>query len=135
MGRLWFQGPNWLGSPDKWPLQPEVCETSEIVVETVKPKVENQMLAQKKKKDLTVDKVLHRYSSYWKLLRVTAYVKQFVNNCTKTKKQTAPLKTEELQGGERLWITQAQAVRAPKSGVNLERDEDAILRWVSRVPG
>ena len=43
LGRLWFEGPNWLGSPDKWPSQPEVCETSEIVVETVKPKVENQM--------------------------------------------------------------------------------------------
>ena len=55
LGRLWFEGPNWLGSLDKWPLQPEVCETSEIVVETVKPKVENQMLAKEEKKDLIVD--------------------------------------------------------------------------------
>ena len=44
MGRLCFDGPNWLSSPDKWPSPPEVCETSETVVETVKPKLENQML-------------------------------------------------------------------------------------------
>ena len=24
LGRLWCEGPNWLSSPDKWPLQPEV---------------------------------------------------------------------------------------------------------------
>ena len=42
---------------------------------------------------------------------------------------------EELQVAERFWITQAQAVRAPKSDVNLEKDEDGILRCVSRVPG
>ena len=47
LGRLWFEGPNWLGSPDKWPSQP-VCETSKTVVETVKPKLENQ--TQKKKR-------------------------------------------------------------------------------------
>ena len=135
LGRLWFEGPNWLSSPDKWPSQPEVCETSETVAETVKPKLENQMLAKEEKKDLIVDELLHRYSSYWKLLRVTAYVKRFVNNCKETEKQKGPLKTEELQAAERFWITQAQAVRAPKSGVNLERDEDGILRCVSRVPG
>ena len=95
LGRLWFEGPNWLSSPDKWPSQPEVCET---VVETVKPKLENQMLAKEEKKDLMVDKLLHRYSSYWKLLRVTAYVKQFVNNCKKNKGSGLPrYKRSELQ--------------------------------------
>ena len=98
LGRLWFEGPNWLSSPDKWPSQPEVCETSETVAETVKPKLENQMLAKEEKKDLIVDELLHRYSSYWKLLRVTAYVKQFVNNCKKNKGSGLPRhKRSELQ--------------------------------------
>ena len=66
---------------------------------------------------------------------MTAHVKRFVNNCKKTEKQKAPLKTEELQVAERFWITQAQAVRAPKSDVSLEKNEDGILRCVSRVPG
>ena len=36
---------------------------------------------------------------------------------------------------QRFWITQAQAVQAPKSGVNLESNEDGIVRCVGRVPG
>ena len=135
LGRLWFEGPNWLSSPDKWPSHPQVCETSETVVETVKPKFENQLLAKEEEKNLIVDQLLHKYSSYWKLLRVTAHVKRFVNNCKKTEKQKAPLKKEELRVAERFWITQAQAVRAPKSDVSLEKNEHGILRCVSRVPG
>ena len=66
---------------------------------------------------------------------MTAYVERFVNNCKKTEKQKGPLKTEELQVAERFSLIQAQAVRAPKSDVKLEKDEDGILRYVSRVPG
>ena len=102
--------PNWLSSPDKWPSQPEVCETSETVVETVKPKFKSQLIAKEEEKNLIVDQLLHKYSSYWKLLRVTAYVKRFVDNFKKTEKQNGLLKTEELQVAERFWITQAQAV-------------------------
>ena len=43
LGRLWLEGPDWISSPDKWPSQPEVCETSETVVETVKLKFENRL--------------------------------------------------------------------------------------------
>ena len=45
MGELWFQGPSWLSSTDKWPRQPEVSETSETARERVKPKFERQLLA------------------------------------------------------------------------------------------
>ena len=93
LGRLWCEGPNWLSSPDKWQSQPEVCETSETVVETVKPKFDNQLLAKGEEKNRIVDQLLHKYLSYWKLLRVTAHVKRFGNNCKKTEKQKGPLKT------------------------------------------
>ena len=97
--------PNWLSIPDKWLSQPEVCEASETVVETVNPKFENQLLAKEEEKNLTVDQFLHKYSSYWNLLGVTAYVKRFVNNCKKTERKKGTLKTEELQVAERFWIT------------------------------
>ena len=94
--------PNWLSIPDKWLSQPEVCETSETVVETVNPKFENQLLAkEEEEKNLTVDQLLHKYLSYWNLLRVTAYVKRFVHNCKKTETKKGTLKTEELQVAER----------------------------------
>ena len=83
LGRLWFEGPNWLSSPDKWPSHPEVCETSETVVETVKPKFENQLLAKEEEKNLIVDQLLHKYSSYWKLLRVTAHVNDLLTTARK----------------------------------------------------
>ena len=93
--------PNWLSIPDKWLSQPEVRETSETVVETVSPKSENQLLAKEEEKNLTVDQLLHKYLSYWNLLRVTAYVKRFVHNCKKTETKKGALKTEELQVAER----------------------------------
>ena len=93
--------PNSLSIPEKWLSQPEVCETSETVVETVNPKFENQLLAKEEEKNLMVDQLLHKYSSYWKRLRVIAYVKRFVNNCKKTERKKGTLKTEELQVAER----------------------------------
>ena len=83
LGRLWCEGPYWLSSPDMWPSQPEVCETSETVVETVKPKFENQLLAKEEKKNRIVDQLLHKYSSYWKLLRVTAHVNDLLTTARK----------------------------------------------------
>lgn len=97
--------PNWLSIPDKWLSQPEVFETSETVVETVNPKFENQLLAKEEEKNLTVDQLLHKYSSYWNLQRVTACVKRFVHNCKKTERKKGTLKTEELQVAERFWTT------------------------------
>ena len=88
--------PNWLSIPDKWLSQPEVCETSETVVETANPEFESQLLAKEEEKNLTVDQLLHKYLSYWNLLRVTAYVTRFVHNCKKTESKKGTLKTEEL---------------------------------------
>ena len=53
------------------------------------------MLAKEEKKDLIVDEPLHRYSSYWKQLRVTAYVKRFVSNCKKKKQNRETERTTE----------------------------------------
>ena len=78
---------------------------SETVVETVNPKFENQLLAKEEEKNLTVDQLLHKYSSNWNLQRVTACVKRFVHNCKKTERKKGTLKTEELQVAERFWPT------------------------------
>ena len=46
------------------------------------------MLAKEEKTDLIVDKLLHRYSSYWKLLRVTAYASDLFTTAKKKNKET-----------------------------------------------
>ena len=112
-----------------------MCETSDATLETIRPKFERQLLAKEEEKNCIVGQLLHKYSSFWKLLRVTAYVKRFINNCAKTEKQKGPLKIEEFQAAEKFWIAQAQAVRTRKPDVNLLKDEDGIWRCAGRVPG
>ena len=50
----------------------------------MKPKFEKQLLAKEEgEKNVTTDTLLHKYASYWKLLRVTAFVRCFIENCRK----------------------------------------------------
>ena len=136
MGELWFQGPSWLSSTDKWPQQPEVSETSETARERVKPKFERQLLAKEEgEQKVPTDTLLHKYASYWKLLRVTAFVRRFIENCRKVKMPKGPLTTEEFQAAENIWIKQAQSSQPLKSDVGLKKDDEGILRCVGRVRG
>ena len=89
LGELWFKGPSWLSNSDKWPQQPEVLMTYEVEKECLKPRPEKQLLAKKEEKNLIVDQLLHKYASYWKLLRVTAFVTRFIDNCKNTEAEEA----------------------------------------------
>ena len=106
--------------------------TCEVEKECLKSKPEKQLLAKEEEKNLIVDQLLDKYASYWKLLRVTAFVRWLID---KTEQRKGPLQTEEFQVAEKFWITQAQASQAAKSDVNLKKGEDGILRCVGRVPG
>lgn len=134
MGQLWFLGPNWLKNSDEWPQQPEVSDTPETARESVRPTLEKQMLAKEERENETIDALLHKYASYWKLLRVTAFVRRFIYNCRETEKRKGPLAAEEFKEAERIWITQAQASQELKSDVELKKDEEGILRCIGRVP-
>ena len=81
----------------------------------MKPKYEKQILVKETEKTNEIrDSLLSKYASYWKLLRVTAFVKRFINYCKRSKELKAPLMTEELQAAEKFWIIQAQAVQVLK---------------------
>eukprot|EP00794_Sanderia_malayensis_P001857 gene1857-2095_t len=47
LGRLWFNGPDWLHNEDEWPSQPEIAETPEAVCESL-PKKEKQVWRRKR---------------------------------------------------------------------------------------
>ena len=110
----------------------EVLMTCEEEKECLKPKPEKQLLAKEEEKNLIVDQLLDKHASYWKLLRVTAFVRWLID---KTEQRKGPLQREEFQVAEKFWITQVQASQAAKSDVNLKKGEDGILRCVGRVPG
>ena len=102
MGELWFRGPKWLSTQQEWPDQPELTENSEHCKERIKPKHEKQLLVKlKEETNETRDTLLSKYASFWKLLRVTAFLKRFIHNCRNHKKYKGPLMTEELQAAEK----------------------------------
>ncbi|XP_022809717.1 uncharacterized protein LOC111346708 [Stylophora pistillata] len=133
MGNLWFEGTEWLNSPDKQLQQPEVAGTSETARESIKPKLEKQLLAKEEEQNEMTDLLLHKYASYWKLLRVTAFVKRFIDNCRKCEKERGPLTTKEFEAAEKFWITQVQTSQSLKSDVGLRKDGGGIFRCAGRV--
>ena len=87
IGELWFRGPQWPSTQEEWPDQPEVTENSKNCKERIRPKLEKQVLVKvKEERNETRDTLLSKYVSYWKLLRVTAFLKHFIHNCRNHKK-------------------------------------------------
>ena len=104
--KLWWNGPEFLVSGN-YPHQPQMIETEESKAEerqSVLPIAEEEP-------SLSVDNVVPaaNYSSYGKLLRVTALVLRFIR-CLKKKMQpgTQLLHVEEIQKAEELWIKDTQ---------------------------
>ena len=136
LGSLWLNGPEWLKDRDCWPNQPEVKESTETNHERITPKRDTLLQAMELDKPVSdvISSMLDKYSSYWKLLRVTAYIKRFCHNC-RGKRLTGPLSTEEMKAAEQALIIQVQQCEEVKSNVNVEKDDDGVLRYVGRVPG
>ncbi|KAH7953384.1 hypothetical protein HPB49_007633 [Dermacentor silvarum] len=103
---LWWGGPPWLQEDDTHWLT--ISEPSSKVAEcqmeerkvTVMPIVSSPSMA-----ILNVE----NYSSSSRVMRVTAWVRRFVDNCHKKEEKTiAPLLAEEVIGAERYWLAKAQ---------------------------
>ena len=134
---FWLRGPDWLKDPERWPTQPEVCETLEAKQEKVVPKADKLLQAthvQVEQDASLVSAMLTKYSSYWRLLRITAYIKRFCHNC-RGNRMTGPLTTEEMNAAEHTWIMLAQQSEDLTSVANLQGNAQGILRYVGRVPG
>ena len=133
---LWFQGPDWLTNERSWLQQPEVTENTETSQEKVQPKPEKQFLATEIKGEQNgpVDALLFKFSSYQKLLRVTACIKRFIRNCKGGDKRGGLVTTEELQESKDFWIIQAQSSQGLKPDVQLKKGGDGVWRCAGRVP-
>jgi len=122
-----------LSSLDKWPQQPEVAATSETARESVKPKLEKLLFAKEEEQNETTEPLLCNYASYWKLLRGTAFVKRFIDNCRKSEKEKGQLRTKDIEAAEGFWITQVQTSQPLESDVGLKKDKEGIFRCAGRV--
>ncbi|XP_018403065.1 PREDICTED: uncharacterized protein LOC108779991 [Cyphomyrmex costatus] len=98
---LWWHGPTWIIDAKKWPKQILSTQNSEQLefkrtVAVVQVQSEYSLL--------------RRYSSYDKLLRITAYLLRFKENCKQSnRKMTGPLAVNELNQAEIAIIKLVQA--------------------------
>ena len=57
------------------------------------------------------DSLLHR-SSYWRMIRVTAWILRFVNNCLArgrhNRRRSGPLVSEEVEAATNRWVRRVQ---------------------------
>ena len=99
MSKKWFKGPDWITTQDNWPMQPEITETDENIIERISKK-EHLGLVTTDQHDNRVEALLNKLN-YWKLLRMTSFIKRFIYNCMNThSKITGPLITDEILNAE-----------------------------------
>ena len=132
----WLTGPKWLLDEKDWPPQPELktskdthseCKATELVLFNIEREADEW------------DDLLNR-SSYWRTLRVTAWMLRFVSNCRtkgKKKRKIGPLNTDEILNARTRWVKRVQdggqtVIKSP--GWKLEKDpQTEILTCKGRV--
>ena len=130
---LWWNGPDWLGEPTKWPESPEIVQTKESSSELIKPK--EKLFLQKGDENQNWQINLITKFSYWKLLRISAYIFRFANNCKNESKRTGPLTTTEIiQFAEKAWVRIAQLGCDEMKSLSLKKDDSGVFRYHGRVP-
>lgn len=131
---LWFKGPDWLSDVTNRPEQPAILETDEAKSE--RRKNEAMLLME----DVALDTVkrwaedlLDKFT-YWRLLRITSYVKGFIDGCRKTRRD-GPLTKTEITDAENTWVRITQRLSDMTSSLKLATDEDGIVRCYERIQG
>ncbi|XP_053372928.1 uncharacterized protein LOC128546437 [Mercenaria mercenaria] len=113
--RLWMNGPIWLKNDTSFPQgdcklivydscenESESSNSETAVLTSTQSKLPNPSVLE------IID--IQRFSSYRKLLRVTAYVIRFVNNCRNVKKSRGPLESHEINTEARQLIKHVQDI-------------------------
>ncbi|XP_076280087.1 uncharacterized protein LOC143219483 [Lasioglossum baleicum] len=110
---LWWHGPSWLlEDSTEWPLQPQYFTVedqseSKVVLHSVAP--------------APVCELESRFSSWPKLMRVTAYIQRFVRNarCCRRSRQRCflgrALSAREVSDAKNFWLRRIQAIQFPET--------------------
>ena len=102
---LWKHGPTWLTSQTLWPTWNQresfPTESSDVITTLLLEEVLADTTASDQQLLPTIDDGIHQiislcsYSNLTKLIRVTAYVLRFINNCRHSLKQVGALTSEK----------------------------------------
>ena len=126
--RLWWQRPDWLSQePGTWPSRTDwrrknkdLPELRTVVLTIAPPKDE-----------LPHSELIHQYSSYTKLLRITSFCVRFFHNIRKPveERRLSPLlMPQELSRVEVIFLTQSQSRSFPDERDCLQKGKDLSRR-------
>ena len=109
---FWWHGPEWLRGPkEDWPERQEIEETPESTKKLKKAVVSTVKVSDVVSIVNVID--VCRYSSKEKLVRVTAFVLRFAQNCKARIRReggvTGGLTVEEILSAEKSWVQTVQA--------------------------
>ena len=135
---IWWKGPLWLIHKDQWPE--DVTTVPSVESETEARKVK-EVLATTISMESGFEDLIQRFS-YKKVIRITAWIIRFKENCKSTEKRRGPLITEEVCAAKEVWIkrTQEQVAGSSefeqhKSQLRLEMDNRGIYVCYGRLQG
>ena len=134
---LWWDGPEWLATPEHWPADVLNQPTKESQVEA---KLVQKVLAVAVDDNDEIKKVLHKFQLQ-KALRVCAWMRRFAHNCLRSRRASrivGPLTTEETDRQRLFWERQAQQscyIERDRVALNLQPNQEELLECRGRVQG
>ncbi|XP_062533926.1 uncharacterized protein LOC134202938, partial [Armigeres subalbatus] len=118
---LWWEGPEW----DDSPLEPEVKQPTAAEVAVIEKERRKQISVQSFVviTSEVVDQLIHRYSSFSKLVRITAWIIRFITNCQRSNEahQCGPLTVTEQEAAKVILIRYTQQMEYPAEIQALEQ--------------
>ena len=138
---LWKKGPCWLSDSRDWP--------TDIVTDATKEsESESQIIKDIMKLAVSreIDQLDHMFNklTFWKAIRVTAWIVRFVRNCrVKRNQRTAgPLRTMETNEQKKFWLRRAQQdcketdeFKEDQQRLNLQLNKEKLYECRGRLQG
>ena len=140
MPNLWLKRPEWLAGPESWPAE-ILTEPSEETEAEAKLTKEVLGTIAETKDDLGESLNKH---SFWKTMRVTAWIMCFVQNCKQKKPErlAGPLTTSETDKAVHWWVKRAQEsnmgtekFKQDQLSLNLQKNSEGVCECRGRIQG
>ena len=135
---LWWEGPKWLKDPESWPPDIVTTATTESNAEV---KATKELFALAVEQEDELDNLLAKLT-YWRTLRVCAWMMRFIRNARTSKPNRAggPLTTEEIEEQKHLWLLRVQTpgvkdMEKDRLRLNLQKNQDGVLECRGRLQG